>query len=75
MQEEPKTDRRTGSVRPETGAGQPPWHDQSEEDIEEGMDRMMNEGGGVVNHYLDEDIAVHRNELVDVGNDENPGSP
>lgn len=35
-----------------------------EEDIAEGMDRMMDEGGGVVEHHASEDAPVSRNDLV-----------
>ncbi|ERI10606.1 hypothetical protein [Aneurinibacillus aneurinilyticus] len=37
------------------------------EDVAEGMDRMMDEGGGVVDEVLAYRTPVQRNELVDVG--------
>lgn len=40
------------------------------EDVAEGMDRMMDEGGGVVDEVLAYETPVQRNELVDVEQDE-----
>ncbi|MDI3327953.1 MAG: hypothetical protein QJR06_05340 [Alicyclobacillaceae bacterium] len=64
-------DRPPGPRRPEVAP--PEWDKMAEEDIEEGMDRMMNEGGGVVNHYLYDDVPVHRNALVNGEENEAPG--
>jgi hypothetical protein len=36
------------------------------EDVAEGMDRMMDEGGGVVDEMFTFETPVQRNELVDV---------
>ncbi|MBN6186783.1 hypothetical protein JQN58_07215 [Aneurinibacillus sp. BA2021] len=40
------------------------------EDVAEGMDRMVDEGGGVVDEVLAYKTPVQRNELVDVDQDE-----
>ncbi|ADG07281.1 hypothetical protein [Kyrpidia tusciae] len=71
MEDTPKTGRRPGAVRSDIPVQSMSSAEKAEEDIEEGMDRMMNEGGGVVEHYH-ENAPVHRNDLVDV-EDENPG--
>jgi len=67
-------DRDHAGPRPKGGRSDAALRQESEpakEDIEEGMDRMMNEGGGVVDHYH-EHVPVLRNDLVDV--DEDPGA-
>jgi hypothetical protein len=40
------------------------------EDVAEGMDRMMDEGGGVVDEVWAYHTPIQRNELVDVGQHE-----
>ncbi|AMA71886.1 MULTISPECIES: hypothetical protein [Aneurinibacillus] len=40
------------------------------EDVAEGMDRMMDEGGGVVDETLTFETPVQRNNLVDVDQSE-----
>ncbi|CAB3394412.1 MULTISPECIES: hypothetical protein [Kyrpidia] len=69
MQDPLSTGRRTDAVRSDVPVQRE--SDPAKEDIEEGMDRMMNEGGGVVDHYH-EHVPVLRNDLVNV--DENPGA-
>lgn len=59
-----ETEGKKGPGQPIPDSGQLIQDDTAEEDIAEGKDRMMDEGGGVVEHHTSEDTPVSRNDLV-----------